>query len=686
MKLIAICSLLLCLINFSAAARAAVAVDGTVVSAESANSSSDVYIKDIHGPVEELEFRQGTTAAHVYMDAISDPYFFFAFPAGNSGVGAWFKNPSKAATFASQSTPHRIDRAGGLHGVEVELSTLADQLVVNDFVLGSMRFIRDRELSVKTPEVVVEGTHVVVADRLIRVSRKSLNGLADYVLEIEALGDTHFSQTPNGIQMSSAAGLHLKVRGFTSEQPLTPLAPQDIFKAEALAKMKPEQVRAFSFLLYKEKLLAGSPRYQSRFGRDSNITLNVLLDAMKPEAVEMILAGALGGSHPTAGWVSHEQTEGDYAAFERMQNQQPYVGVGAGIEDYKMIDDDFIFAINLASYLIAYPDRAKAFLDRTDARHFSFRQLVQNNFSYVTRVTKHFVEHPTFQNLIRLKPGETVGQWRDSGNGLGGGVYPFDVNAALVPGALLALTNLYAFKESEFFDLKKSAEFEKAFQVWSTKAIPLFKVKIANKIAQARVQTYFQDLKMDPQYLPKAPAGDIIFPALSLDADGQPIAIMHSDDTMMMAFGAPSVRYLEGVVERVSREFPYGLHTPVGMVVANASFAGRDLQSKFSEFKYHGRTTWGMQEDLFVIGFERQIRRISLVPGLRPELRIKLDQQLTEARETVLKAINAKSSMSGAEVFSIAFKDGKFSAIPFNGDAKSNLNQLWSHLRIADPE
>ena len=56
----------------------------------SSASSTDLYIRESFGAVEEHSLRVGTMAAHLYLDSTSDPYFFFAFPGENSGVSAWF--------------------------------------------------------------------------------------------------------------------------------------------------------------------------------------------------------------------------------------------------------------------------------------------------------------------------------------------------------------------------------------------------------------------------------------------------------------------------------------------------------------------------------------------------------------------------------------------------------------------
>src|SRR5262249_46690962 len=155
-----------------------------------------------------------------------------------------------------------------------------------------------------------------------------------------------------------------------------------------------------------------------------------------------------------------------------------------------MIDDDFLFAIVMAKYLKSFPSRAKAFLDRKDERGLPYRELVKSNFRYVTDATKAFAAEPDYKNLIRFLPNEPVGNWRDSENGLGGGVYPFDVNAALVPGALHALADLYKDKRGEFHDESQSRALDQAFRVWNEKAPKLFEIRMPKDKAEELGKDY----------------------------------------------------------------------------------------------------------------------------------------------------------------------------------------------------
>ena len=84
------------------------------------------------------------------------------------------------------------------------------------------------------------------------------------------------------------------------------------------------------------------------------------------------------------------------------------------------------------------------------------------------------------KNLIALKEGQLVGQWRDSNDGLGGGRYPYDVNTGLMPAALRAIGELAragAFeKEAEWGDLA-----DKRAEVWETSALGFFTVNLSSQ-------------------------------------------------------------------------------------------------------------------------------------------------------------------------------------------------------------
>ena len=83
--------------------------------------------------------------------------------------------------------------------------------------------------------------------------------------------------------------------------------------------------------------------------------------------------------------------------------------------------------------------------------------------------------HTSHENLIGLRLGQPVGQWRDSNTGLGGGRYPYDVNTALVPAALHAIAELAqagAFEDMHDWNQQAQARAE----VWETSSLMFFTV------------------------------------------------------------------------------------------------------------------------------------------------------------------------------------------------------------------
>ena len=112
----------------------------------------------------------------------------------------------------------------------------------------------------------------------------------------------------------------------------------------------------------------------------------------------------------------------------------------------------------------------------------------------------------TYKNLIALKEGVPVGQWRDSNDGLGGGRYPYDVNTALMPAALRAIAELArtgAFEKEDGWGDKA----DKRAEVWETLTLDFFNVELHFKnssrvpLVQQQLTTYrlnFRGMRQDP--------------------------------------------------------------------------------------------------------------------------------------------------------------------------------------------
>ena len=90
--------------------------------------------------------------------------------------------------------------------------------------------------------------------------------------------------------------------------------------------------------------------------------------------------------------------------------------------------------------------------------------------------------------MIALKAGFDAGQWRDSNDGLGGGRFPYDVNAVFVPAALEAASRFFesglldSYLDPADRDLFSRAKAMAA--TWREKAGPLFDVSVPSATAR----------------------------------------------------------------------------------------------------------------------------------------------------------------------------------------------------------
>ena len=198
-----------------------------------------------------------------------------------------------------------------------------------------------------------------------------------------------------------------------------------------------------AYLSFHEKLLAGSWRFDTYFGRDTLMSLRLLSPVLKAPAMEAGLGSVLQRLNG-AGEVAHEEDIGEFAILQRMRAGLP--ASDTPILDYKMVDDDFMLAPVAADYLLETSEgrvRAAAFLARRNGVRRVPRQRARAEFSLRRRLPRRRLrESHDWRRLVALKPGQNVGNWRDSEEGLGGGRYPYDVNAVFVPAALDAIARL----------------------------------------------------------------------------------------------------------------------------------------------------------------------------------------------------------------------------------------------------
>ncbi len=296
--------------------------------------------------------------------------------------------------------------------------------------------------------------------------------------------------------------------------------------------------------------------------------------------------------------------------------------------------------------------------------------------------------------MVALKENVPVGQWRDSDQGIAYGRVAFDVNAALVPGALEAAVALYA----RFGREKNRAEAERILAQWQ-EIEELFRIDIALAAARENVADYATTVEVtDTSAQLEADQGSMYsYYGIALDGAGDPLPVMHTDHGFVMEFARPSAEYLARVAATISNDFPAGLMSPVGVMVANPALAAPDtmvtnpgdpsdpkddtlvaLRDIFDNSQYHGTVVWSWQQAMLASGIRRQIER--------DDLDEETVTALEEAECVLWQTIDAAEEVRAGELWSWVPAEGapEYRAFGFNRNDvdESNAVQLWSTVYL----
>ena len=631
------------------------------------------------GDLRHVLIRQGPVAAHLVARGGRRGRLLVAFSAGDSGTGLWLR--AKEPLVWTGITPLRAVRwrpAGErvLHGVTVDLAAQASGMItIEQAVLGSLRTLRAYQNGDPLPQAV--RTSWRWDGKGVLWHRRRADGKAGYLLALIPLRGALIADGRR-LRLRPVDGRFvLRLVALTGETPLTPI-PQARILRTGERQADPALLRALTFLSYREKLLAGSWRFLTYFGRDTLLSLYLLMPVVSADVAEAGLAAVIARLSEQ-GAVAHEEEIGEFAVLRH--HAQDGRTDDTPIYDYKMIDDDFLFTPVLLRYLrMVSSRRSAAFLTRRTARGETVADAVRRQMAFVLKRARPFAARPTTARLIALKPGQTVGNWRDSPTGLGGGRYPYDVNAVFVPLALEAVAAILAggWLPPQPHDPQLAAEARRLAAVWEKRAPPLFAVSLPGAQACAAIQGFAEKLRV-----PSAGCGGrrepVRIAALALDGKGEPIPVLHSDTGFRLLFRDPPETELMAILDSVLQPFPAGLLTPVGMLVANPVYAGLRQQEMLTRRHYHGMVVWSWQQAVMAAGLARQFERKDISPATRAKL--------AAARQAVWTAIAAAQSRQAAELWSWDFRRGRYRVVPFHparGHAsEANAVQLWSTVFLA---
>ncbi|MBU3076828.1 hypothetical protein [Sphingomonas quercus] len=620
--------------------------------------------------------RDGPVSAHILLRSGGAPRIIVAFPAGNSGVGLWFGAVSPAAEWTMAAPARPVTLADGrgrpLHGVTFEASIATPRLATRQALLSSVRVLRDYEgLGTAPVEVQTEPT---AAGDTISWARDRLDGAPGYRLSLRLVHGTLAGQE---IRAGSDGRITLAVTALSGETPLTPVGGDALLNATA--NPDPAARGALEFLSYAEKFNAGSWRFNTYFGRDTLMSVRLLMPALQPAAVETGLQSVLERLSPE-GRVAHEEDIGEFAILDHRK-----AGSGnsdAPVYDYKMIDSDYMLAPVARAWLLDDARgraRAAAFFARNGAGAALMR-----NLRFVVESAGAFARDPVATKLIGLHPGVPVGEWRDSNDGLGGGHYPYDVNAVLVPAALEAADALYRSgllaPYANGGDKAMFAAVPAMATIWARRAPGLFAITIPSAEARAAIAGYAGSAGV-PAAAAMGAAGEaaLAFHAIALDTAGRPVPVQNSDEGFALLFARPSEAALATIADTLGRPFPAGLMTGAGLLVANPAFAPAALQARFGPNAYHGTVVWSWQQALAAAGLARQLARTDLSAPIRTRLR--------QTETCLWRAIAATRAVQSSELWSWRYEGGAYRVEAFGAGGQdadeSNAAQLWSTVYLA---
>jgi hypothetical protein len=221
-----------------------------------------------------------------------------------------------------------------------------------------------------------------------------------------------------------------------------------------------------------------------------------------------------------------------------------------------------------------------------DNSNLTYKELAQVSASKIVNLAAPFAGegNQTKDNLIHLKPGEVVGEWRDSTYSLGGGRIPFDVNTGLVPAALRSIA---ALSEAGILDFNSTLISSYA-QVWEDATLEFFEVSIPLSDAKSLLETYINASGIDGlESQTDTLDGNVTFNAIALDGNNNlsKVEVMNTDDCfrhflLNTTNQSQLTSFLNSSANNIRRRFPAGLMTDVGLVVANPAYGDNPIYAE----------------------------------------------------------------------------------------------------------
>ncbi|KAJ5106667.1 hypothetical protein N7456_003342 [Penicillium angulare] len=678
------------------------------------------------------------------------PRLVVAWPAGNSGACAFFApqdGPNGTlsiellnSTIGKPLAPVYNASSIGTQNPSVGIQGILrfnSSAILSLPILGSIRTIRDfvEGASIVYPEIQDSLEYTSSSDGSASIHRLWLDNVTTTSLSFRPWNSSNGTSSNGSVTVSNRtlafeAGEYLFSAEMNYPQ-LSPLKPNAVLNAASanLTKDMPDQTTALSFLSYSEKLLAGAWRFLTYFGRDSMISallLEPVLSNGNGTAMEAVIGAVLERINRTDGNVCHEETIGDYATWTNLQSNITSIAMGC---DYKMIDSDYYLPILMQRYFLDNPvgrTRVSAFFNTSAGsinpanQNLTWGQLALANAERIIRLAEPFTKNQTRENLIHLKEGQVVGQWRDSEYGIGGGRIPFDVNTALVPAALRSISQLAKkgiFKEQKNWS-KLSDQYAK---IWEDKTLNFFEVTVPQSKAQNLVKSYANASSFAGPNHSSSIDKDVTFYSLALNGNNNlsKVEVMNTDDCfrhflLNTTNNAQLSTFINATATNIRRQFPAGLMTDVGMLISNPAFGEDSVYAQnWTTGAYHGTVVWSWQLAMMAKGLELQMGRCEVTTNfsmmkksggkVMAKAKAKaavpdfctddsIFENVKAAYNELWDSIEKNSDQLSTEMWSWVYQNGTYKVTQLtdlpappglSGQTESDIRQLWSLAFLA---
>lgn len=597
-------------------------------------------------------------------------------------------------------------------------------------------------------------------DQRLFIIRRTLDGHL-YQAEMVFPQGTRIRTEGKRMIMESADGSPLAWRTVvTSNHPPLQYEPMErLFTPEALALARTspafrERLEEIWFLFSRGFVAAGSHRFLQYFSRDTLNWLRIFYPALTPRAHEMALHGVLERVSREGELATVEEL-GDQVAFEMIEEfceacaaarisgrYEEVAGMArelsrlaesaargevpailkVGVPD---VDDMLLpAALDYLRRADVSPEAKAAFLGRRGRSGATNLEALLSNLVRVARRGQIHLESrrlrrpwttalATIEDPVQRKG---FGNWRDVQYGLGGGIYPADVNRELIPAALQAAEDLLGALENLPLDEAlrervrvmagnhKPSSLQELRTAWE-EVRPRFDWKLSARQIRDRLRSYLganvvgpdeldwmlsrqlgggitlREFLRNERVVPPPLKNGVTYLAVALDEQGSPVPVAASDRIFALLDPHLEPGTLMEILTPLMLPYPVGLWTPAGLLSASSSLSDKpELWNQITPRAYGGAVVYGWQMEYLKAGLIAQILRFR---SQRPE-RAERSRDLLRLLYGFLKQaerVKPPEGMAGNELWTWRAPGGEFRVESF-GSAQdndmSNPVQLWS--------